>query len=137
MHITIYTVSCSAVWGTQLLTVQTLLEELKEVDDWYLFGAYLGVPVYKLNEIQSEHRGIVERCKLNMLQYWLNTTMTASWRDIARAVEQMDRLTLAAKLKRKYLWGSPTPEGMCYIILAAWRSCAICHCRVSHSPLYC
>ena len=88
---------------TQLLTVQALLEELKEVDDWYLFGAYLGVPVYKLNEIQSEHRG-VERCKLDMLQYWLNTTMTASWRDIARAFEQMNKLTLAAKLKQKYLW---------------------------------
>ena len=98
---------------TQLLTVQNLLEELKEVDDWYLLGAYLGVPVYKLNEIQSEQRR-VERCKLNMLQYWLNTTMTASWRDIARAVEQMNRLTLAANLKRKYLWGPPTPEGICY-----------------------
>ena len=88
---------------TQLLTVQSLLEELKEVDDWYLFGAYLGVPVHKLNEIQSEHKG-VERCKLDMLQYWLNTTMTASWRDITRALGQMDKLTLAAKLKRKYLW---------------------------------
>ena len=85
-----------------LLTVQSLLEELKEVDDWYLFGAYLGVPVYKLNEIQStsEHRG-VERCKLDMLQYWFNTTMTTSWKDIARALEQMDKLTLAAKLKLK------------------------------------
>ena len=94
----------SSLADTQLLTVQSLLEELKEVDDWYLFGAYLGVPVYKLKKIQStsEHRG-VERCKLDMLQYWLNTTMTASWKDIARALEQLDKLTLAAKLKRKYL----------------------------------
>ena len=93
---------------TQLLTVQNLLEELKEVDDWYLFGAYLGVPVYKLNEIQSEHKGVVERCKLNMLQYWLDNTLTASWREVIRVVEQMDKLALAAKLKRKYLWGPPT-----------------------------
>ena len=84
--------------------MQSLLEELKEVDDWYMFGAYLGVPVHKLKEIQSEHKGIVERCKLDMLQYWLNTTMIASWSDIARALEQMDKLSLAAKLKRKYLW---------------------------------
>ena len=99
--------------------MQALLEELKEVDDWYLFGAYLGDPVCKLNEIQSEHRGVVEICKLNMLQYWLNTTMTASWRDIARAVEQMNRLTLAAKLKRKYLWGPPTtPEGIYAIAIS-------------------
>ena len=107
---------------TQLPTVQALLEELKEVDDWYLFGAYLGVPVYKLNEIQSEQRGIVERCKLDMLQYWLNTTMTASWRDIARALEQMDKLTLAAKLKRKYVWehvmSSSTSEGNFHVLVA-------------------
>ena len=100
---------------TQILTVQTLLLELKEVDDWYLFGAYLGVPVYKLKEIQStsQHRG-VERCKLEMLQFWLDSTMTASWKDIVRAVEQTDRLTLASNLKSKYLWKpfNPLPEGV-------------------------
>ena len=114
LHFTCST-CCAHTVDTQLLTVQALLEELKEVDDWYLFGAYLGVPVYKLNDIQSEHRGVVERCKLNMLQYWLNTTMTASWKDIARAVEQIDKLTLAARLKRNYLWEPPTTqEGMYY-----------------------
>ena len=117
---------------TQLLTVQALLEELKEVDDWYLLGAYLSVPVYKLNEIQStsEHRG-VERCKLDMLQYWLNTTMTASWRDIARALEQMDKLTLAAKLKRKYLWS--TTSGMHINKNIMMTHCVTFHSRtVSH-----
>ena len=92
--------------------MQALLEELKEVDDWYLFGAYLGVPVYKLNEIQSEHRG-VERCKLHMLQHWLSTTTTASWSNTVNALELMDKLIMAGKLKQKYLW-SKTP-GMCII----------------------
>ena len=69
-----------------------------------------------MNEIQSEQRGIADRCKLNMLEYWLNTTMTASWRDIARVLEQMDKLTLAVKIKRTHLLKSCTTptalEGM-------------------------
>ena len=93
-----------------------LLEELKEVDDWYMLGAYLNVPVYQLNKIQSTHtQDGVERCKLAMLQYWLDNTMNASWKDIARALEQLNMLTLAARLKWKYLRTLPatTADGVC------------------------
>ena len=82
---------------TSLLTVSLLLEELKEVTDWYLLGAYLNVPVYELKKINAQDG--VERCKLEVLHYWLNTTTTASWKDIARALEQLDMLKLAARLK--------------------------------------
>ena len=67
-----------------------LLKELKEVDDWFMLGTYLNVPVFQLNKIQNAHTQLkdgVERCKLAMLQHWLNTTKTASWRDIVRALE--------------------------------------------------
>ena len=60
-------------------------------------GGYLNVPVRKLKKINSTltqdpmgWRG----CKLEMLQYWLVTTMTASIRDIARALEQLNMLTV-------------------------------------------
>ena len=99
---------------TPLLTVALLLEELKEVDNWFILGAYLNVPVYQLNKIQStDTQDGVERCKLEMLQYWLDTTMVATWKDIARALEQFNMLTLAARLKLKYLRTSPAtiPEG--------------------------
>ena len=54
-------------------------------------------------------------CKLEMLQYWLVTTMTASIRDIARALEQLNMLTIVARLKSKYLWTSPATaaDGVC------------------------
>ena len=85
-----------------------LLEEIKEITSWYMLGAYLNVPVYQLNKIQSTNtQDGVERCKLEMLQYWLNTTMNASWKDVIRALEQLDMLTLAARLKSKFLWTSP------------------------------
>ena len=84
---------------TPLLTVAVLLEELQEVDNWFMLGAYLNVPVSQLNKIQSTHaQDGVERCKLEMLQYWLDTTMTASWKDIARSLEHLNMLSLAARL---------------------------------------
>ena len=86
------------------LTVAVLLEELRDVDNWYMLGAYLNVRVNELKKIQSTHtHDGVERCKLEMLQYWLNTTMTAFWKDVVRALEKLDMLTLAAKVKFKYL----------------------------------
>ena len=97
------------------LTVRVLLEELREVDNWYMLGAYLSVRMNELKKIQSIHvHDGVERCKLEMLAYWLNTTMTASWKDVARALEKLEMLVLAAKVKSKYLW---TP-GVCVCVCA-------------------
>ena len=113
---------------TPLLTVAELLEELKEVDDWYMMGAYLNVPVRELKKIKATHtQDGVERCKLEMLQYWLDTNMTASWKNIARALEQLNMLTLAGRLKLKYLNTSPatTAEGVCVCVCAC-----VCVCTV-------
>ena len=84
--------------------IQQLLEELKPVDKWYLFGVKLNVPVYELNKIKSsEAQGAIELYKTHTLQYWLNSNPTASWKDVVRALEQIDHLRLASQVKRKYL----------------------------------
>ena len=103
---------------TPLLTVAVLLEELKKVTDWRMLGAYLNVPVHVLDKINIEHDGVVEHCKMYMLQYWLDTTMTASWKDVARALEHLSMLKLAARLKLKYLNTSTaaTTDGVCVCV---------------------
>ena len=114
---------------TPLLTVAVLLQELQEVNDWYMLGAYLNVSVRELKKIQATYtQDGVERCKLEMLQYWLDTTMTASWKDIARALEQLNMLTLAARLKLKYLRASPATaaEGVC-VCVCVFQLC-VCLC---------
>ena len=114
---------------TPLPTVTVLLEELKEVDNWYMLGAYLNVPVHQLNKIQSTHtHDGVERCKLAVLQYWLDANMTASWKDIARALEQLNMLTLAARLKLKYQRTSPVTaaEGVCVTVHVCMCVCGVC-----------
>ena len=81
-----------------------------------MLGAYLNVPKHELDRINTEQSS-VEHCKLEMLQYWVDTTMTASWKDIARALEQINLLKLAARLKLKYLRTSPATmaDGVCLV----------------------
>ena len=62
--------------------LRQLLEELKDVDNWFVLGIFLGVPVKQLQEIESSHRGEVEGCMIAMLQYWLNKNVTPSWKDV-------------------------------------------------------
>ena len=86
-----------------LPTLQLLLEEVKDLDNWFVFGVHLRVPVKQLNNIESNHQGKLERCKIDMLQYWLDNNVSASWKDVARALEQTDQLVLATTVKHKYL----------------------------------
>ena len=93
-----------------------MLAELNEVDDWFTFGVALGVTVRKLREIQaSNSQGGVRRWKIDMFQSWLDSTPTASWEDIIKALEQVDHVALAARLRSKYI-GEQPPPGKCVVI---------------------
>ena len=86
-------------------TVQQLVEQLREVDDWFILGVALGVSVSQLKEIERSNQGEgVKRWKVEMFQYWLNLNPTASWKDVTSALEQLGFFSLAARLKSKYLW---------------------------------
>lgn len=82
--------------------VRQLLEELREVDDWYTFGGYLGVPVKQLKKIRS-FKYDVEQSKIDLFDHWLAITPAASWKMVVRALEMTDYLVLACSLKNKYL----------------------------------
>lgn len=87
---------------TSPLTIPLLLEKLKEVTDWYMLGAYLDVPVHELKKIEQSQNG-VERCKLEVLQYWLANAKTPLWKKIVKALEQLNMVALARKLKSECL----------------------------------
>ena len=94
-------------------TVQLLLVELHEVDDWFTFGVALGVTIRKLREIQTSNpQGGVQCWMTDMFQFWLDSTPTASWEDVIRALEQLDHGALAARLRSKY----NLSPGMCVLI---------------------
>ena len=87
-------------------TLKELFEELKKVKKWFVLGVFLDVPVDQLEKIESSHQQKdLERCMIDMLQYWLDNKVSASWKDVVRALEQIDQLVLAATVKQKYLCG--------------------------------
>ena len=113
---------------TPVLTA--MLEELQEVSDWHILGAYLDVPKHVLDRINTEQSN-VKSCKIEMLQYWLDNTETASWSDVAGALEQTNHLRLAARLRLKY-WRMPLgtiPDGVCVCVCVCVHACVcVCAC---------
>ena len=92
-----------------------MLQHLNEVrNEWFMIGIALGVRLIKLREIEASYtkEGMM-RCMLEMVQYWLDTTPAACWEQVARALEQVNQLTLAATIKQKYLWDQPSSEWTC------------------------
>ena len=97
-----------------------MLAELNEMDDWYTFGVALGLPVRKLREIKTSNpQGGVRHWKIDMFQSWLDSTPTASWEDIIRALEQADLVALAVRLRSKYLGHHPSP-GVCVCVCVVY-----------------
>ena len=91
------------------MTVELLVKELKDVTNWYVFGATLGVPVSKLDCI-NEGCLDVEGKKVQMFQFWLQYKVDASWKMVIQALEQNNYLVLAATLSKKYLLSSTSEE---------------------------
>ena len=103
-------------------TVQQLLNALKKLEKWLTFGVLLGVPLSQLRKIELNHQKDSNRCKLELLQYWLDSTLDPTWNEIVQALEETDQLALAAQIKHDYLWSTVVSEeeGMlrpCYLLL--------------------
>ena len=90
--------------SSDALKINILCDELSTVSDWYQLGLKLGVPDYKLDEIQRNHpfEGC-SRWKLEALKLWLQLTPNASWMNIVRALQQIGERTLAKRIRQKYL----------------------------------
>ena len=76
-------------------TLQQLLKSLKKLDNWFVFGVMLSVPVSQLKKIKSSYnQSDIELCKIDMLQYWLDNKLVPVWKDVILALEETDQLAL-------------------------------------------
>ena len=92
-------------------TLQQLLKVLKQLENWFVFGVTLGVPVPQLKKIEASYsQRELERCKIDMLQYWLDNNVLPLWNEVALALEQTDQLALAAQVKHDYLWSAAVSD---------------------------
>ena len=85
-------------------TLKLLLTALKTLEDWFGFGVRLDVPYSTLKKIESLYgQKDLERCKTDMLQYWLDQKLVPNWNEVILALEETDQLALAARIKHGYL----------------------------------
>ena len=112
-------------------TLQQLMKALQKLEDWHMFGVILGVPYSQLRKIELNHQKDSDRCKTEMLQYWLDSTLVPKWNDVILALEVIDQLAMAAQIKHDYLWSSAVSEeeGMCMLVLKYYMTDVIvCRC---------
>lgn len=57
----------------------------------------------QLRKIEASHHGELERCKIEMLQYWLRNSNNTSWEDVVQALKKSNEQVLASRLQQQYL----------------------------------
>ena len=87
--------------------IATLSNELTSISEWVTLGVNLGVPYHLLKEIRTNYaiEGL-GACRLEMLALWLQRAPNASWRGVARALQQMGENTAAKRVEQKYILAS-------------------------------
>ena len=83
------------------LDLKSLLEDLKDVTDWFRLGVWLGIDHAILTTIEKNHKNDSERCKMEMLELWLKKH-DASRSEMIVALEGIDHRNLAKQLQKKY-----------------------------------
>lgn len=56
---------------------------------WYSLGIQLGLAPGTLNNIEGNHPRDADRCKIDVLDWWLRNEQDATWEKLAHALEAM------------------------------------------------
>ena len=78
--------------------------------NWFVLGVNLGLGDYQLRPIEKDYHGDAARCKIEMLNCWLQNAALPTWKAITDALQQMGEHTVAAKIQAKY-YSSSTDTG--------------------------
>eukprot|EP00731_Ephydatia_muelleri_P022384 Em0014g975a len=89
-------------------THKNILNALKEVVDWKSLGSQLDIKLTKIKEIDVNNRGQVAECRYDLVQFWLESDTSCSWKKLIDALSSCDHVVLAEQLKTKTLC-TPVP----------------------------
>ncbi len=53
------------------------------VENWFMFGIILKIPYPEMKRIEAQYRGDIEKCKLEVLQFWLQMNSGSSPKKMA------------------------------------------------------
>ena len=91
----------TTVAGDVVANLIVLVEELKDVTDWFNFGVHLGIPHEELMVIGKDYNMDTERCKLETLIVWGKREL-CTWSKVIEALIRIEMFALAEKIAEKY-----------------------------------
>lgn len=74
---------------------------LKDIPEWQKVGVLLGIKWSKIKEIMG-HNHDPWVCKADLIDYWLESDLQASWEKFALALEEMEKMVDAEKVRTTY-----------------------------------
>lgn len=90
--------------GTDKPTLKKLNSLIRDkvASHWYDLGIQLLEDEYidKLDVIEKNHPGDVDRCCTEMFKYWLKVDPEADWDKLTDALKEINENSLAAKVKK-------------------------------------
>ena len=81
------------------MTNATLIKAIESLSDWKKLGTYLDIPVHELKNIAERHLGDAGRCRDAMVETWLHTNPSATWKDVMEAVGKLPDVAIAQTIK--------------------------------------
>ena len=97
-----FAIIISTGYKVKLPDLKKVVADLKDVTEWFLLGISLGIDSNDLKKIESKFKGDIERCKVEMLQFWSENCRDASVTTLTIALENCDRRNLARQIQDKY-----------------------------------
>ena len=84
-------------------TVRELYEQLRDLVYWESFGIFLpGIEQHDIEIIRKENRPRNQDQKLELFSRWLRRYPRASWNDVISALESVDEMRIAKRVREKY-----------------------------------
>ena len=77
------------IGSNQAAILKHILRDTKEVTGWYSLGIQLEIGTSYLDHIEKNHSGDTERCKIEVIKYWLRNNQEPTMNKLAQAVEDM------------------------------------------------
>ena len=87
--------------------LKDLVKDLNSIVNWQLLMINLGVKKFENDKIESNFRCDIDRQKQEAFDKWLRMKPDACWKDVTDALYEMEEITLASSLARKYDWEDP------------------------------
>ena len=86
-------------------TLKELVIELREVTNVHGLGIQLEIPRANLREFEANFPRDLERQRTEVAGCWLQTQVNASWHLLVEALHNNGDISLAARMRKKYLPG--------------------------------